>query len=525
MSNGKPKLVIAGPGAGKTHNMVESIIEALPRLSQAKYIAVITYTNAATSNIKRRLTQKIRMPENLFIGTIHAFMNRFIVIPYGSFSEENVGVEKRFIQCQLDHVFEQYKKDSGKTFSKEETGIIKSRIRKSLNKQGYVSFDQSLHIASISMTKKEIAELVANRLQYLFIDEFQDSNNKVFEVLEILRKQKKTDIYVVGDPEQYITSFDTNIRNYTRIPILKAASTNTYELSINQVNRRSSKKITAFLNNFNSRTYSNTKFQQTSHSGTEEEHDVTFIDEHTDTKPIIEWFISICEEIGIKENDRCIVAKKNDVVKRIESVLEGRLVSPNQNGSSTPLNAIKDTILASAQLTQPEFYIKHSCNSMKLRQFCVETMMALSDGRISNETSFIEFITQNFGIEIKPGIPIKINGLKFKLDNVDSKDYTLVGNIHQIKGLEAKAVLAIAKTEKELNLWLTTDQSVREAKRSNEDTDYPRIGYVAFSRAKDLLCIGCLEKVGNDTKELLSNLGVLLVAQNIQPEIDFKPLF
>jgi DNA helicase-2/ATP-dependent DNA helicase PcrA len=508
MPNPKPKLVIAGPGAGKTHNMVETIVKALSGLSSARYMAVITYTNSATNNIKTRLSKRINIPENLFIGTIHAFMNRFIVIPFGSFSEEEVANEKRFIQCQLSHVFEEYKKLSGKIFSKEQAGIVKANIRKRLNKQGYISFDQTLNIAAKSMTKKAIANLVANRIQYLFIDEFQDTNNKVFEVIETLRKNRKTIIYIVGDPEQYITSFDSSIKNYTRIPILRAANTNVYELSINKINRRCSKKITNFLNNFNGRKYKGDKFQQIPFRDYEGS-DITFIDEHSDTKPIIENFIRICEDLEIKENDRCIVAKKNDVIKRIKNVLNGRSVSPNQNGALSPLNAIKDAILSSTQLKQNEFLEKHDCDKMKLRQYCFETMIALSQGEITNETSFLEYIAKNLGIEVKQGIPIKINGLKLRIKTIESNQYTLVGNIHQVKGLEAKAVLAIAKTETELKLWLMINQNNREEKRGKEDTDYPRIGYVAFSRAEDLLCIGCLEPISNETKESLKRLDVV----------------
>ena len=521
MPNPKPKLVIAGPGAGKTHNMVETIIDALSGLSSARYMAVITYTNSATNNIKTRLSKKINIPENLFIGTIHSFMNRFIVIPFGSFSEEEVADEKRFIQCQLSHVFEEYKKLSGKTFSKEQVGIVKANIRKRLNKQGYISFDQTLNIAAKSMTKKAIANLVANRIQYLFIDEFQDTNNKVFEVIEILRKIKRTTIYIVGDPEQYITSFDSSIKNYTRIPILRAANTNVYDLSVNNINRRCSKKIINFLNNFNGREYKEEVFEQTPYRDYEGT-DVTFIEEHSDTKPIIENFIKICEDLEIEENDRCIIAKKNDVIKRIESVLDGRSVSPNQNGALSPLNAIKDAILSSARLKQTEFLEKHDCDGMKLRQYCFETMIALSQGEITNETSFIEYITENFGVEVKQGIPIKINGLKLRIKTIESNEYTLVGNIHQVKGLEAKAVLAIAKTEDELKLWLMINQNNREKKRGREDTDYPRIGYVAFSRAEDLLCIGCLEPISNETKESLKRLDVVILEEKDGPESSVK---
>ena len=86
-----------------------------------------------------------------------------------------------------------------------------------------------------------------------------------------------------------------------------------------------------------------------------------------------------------------------------------------------------------------------------------------------------------------------------------------VSTIHTIKGLEADAVLAIAKTEAELLLWLETDHSIRDAYRDGEKTDYPRLGYVAFSRARKLLGIACLERISAETIQQLEELGVSVI--------------
>lgn len=59
MNAPKPKLVIAGPGAGKTHGMVDEIIAALLDLEPNRHMAIVTYTNSATNNIKRRLGERI----------------------------------------------------------------------------------------------------------------------------------------------------------------------------------------------------------------------------------------------------------------------------------------------------------------------------------------------------------------------------------------------------------------------------------------------------------------------------------
>ena len=87
----------------------------------------------------------------------------------------------------------------------------------------------------------------------------------------------------------------------------------------------------------------------------------------------------------------------------------------------------------------------------------------------------------------------------------------MVSNIHRFKGLEVDAVLAVAKTEKELKLRLETDTAIRDAHNEKATSDYPRLGYVAFSRARKILCIACLESIKQDTKEKLKSLNVDII--------------
>ena len=50
-------------------------------------------------------------------------------------------------------------------------------------------------------------DLIAERIAYLFVDEFQDTDIGMFEVFEHFHKAEKTRLYVVGDSEQYVMSF------------------------------------------------------------------------------------------------------------------------------------------------------------------------------------------------------------------------------------------------------------------------------------------------------------------------------
>lgn len=79
-------------------------------------------------------------------------------------------------------------------------------------------------------------------------------------------------------------------------------------------------------------------------------------------------------------------------------------------------------------------------------------------------------------------------------------------SIHKAKGHEAEAVLVLAKSLTELNSWLTTDFVVRKAAK----VDTHRVGYVAFTRPRELLSIACLQQLDGPTNELLGNLGVIL---------------
>lgn len=522
-------MIIAGPGAGKTHNMVASIIATLPKLSPCRYLAVITYTNSATNNIMSRLSKKISIPENLFVGTMHAFLNRFIVIPYSSFINEPIKQEKLFMQCGLDDVVVHVQKikaadakkkltqivEKAKDKKPQDIAILKAAIRKRLNALGYITFDQTLSIAAACISNDAICKIISNRLQYLFVDEFQDSGNLVYNIFESIRKQSKTEIYCVGDPEQYIQSFDSSIRSFLNIPILKASTSKGYDIQINNLNFRSTAKIVNFLNQFNGRTFGAAKFEQKAVSKTadpiieaEKAEEIYFIKTSGAVKSIIDDFNRICERLSISAGNRCIISKKKDMIQRIVAALNNKYKDPKKTTSILPLKAIQDTLLTTLKMNLTEFCDYYKTDVNLIRKHAIAIFKAIRSGEITNENSYGIFVTEKLKLSMKAGLPVKIGNLKFDFNHAIVDDVITVSTIHTIKGLESEAVLTIAKTEEELLLWLETDHNVRDQKRTNETTDYPRLGYVAFSRAERLLCISCYEAVTDHTLEKLQNLGV-----------------
>lgn len=506
----KPKLIIAGPGAGKTFDMVQAILNKLRHLSPARYMVVITYTNSATENIKKRLAKEIIAPPNLFIGTIHSFLNRFLVIPFSSLHDSSIGQEKLFLQCQTDDVFESYQKSHRKKLTVKQAAYVKAQIKKNLNEKGYISFDQTVALARECVSNDKILEVLSNRIQYLFIDEFQDTNNAIFAIIDNIRKKKKTRIYCVGDPEQFIQSFDIKSKSFANIPILKTLERSTFEITFNASNHRSSERIVDFINNFNSREINGQTFKQVSCTGIIGEK-VRFILAFGNIKTILPYFDQLCTSVGISQSSRCLIAKKNDIVKRIVAALDNNYSPPGKRSIVSPIKSIVDTLLSTLDMNQKEFCSTYNANPLTLRKHAVAILKALQNQVIWDENTFGNFVVQNLKLTLKPGIPVKIENIRIYFQENVRAERCTVSNIHTIKGLESDAVLAIAKNEKELLLWIERDRQIREAYRGKEETDYPRLGYVAFSRAKKLLCMACLEQVSTETRSKLTALGVEII--------------
>jgi DNA helicase-2/ATP-dependent DNA helicase PcrA len=77
--------VSAGPGAGKTHwliNHIKNVLYTSSRLYKTRKIACITYTNIAVETILKRLGSS---SDRVEVSTIHSFLYKHIVKPYVKF--------------------------------------------------------------------------------------------------------------------------------------------------------------------------------------------------------------------------------------------------------------------------------------------------------------------------------------------------------------------------------------------------------------------------------------------------------
>jgi DNA helicase II / ATP-dependent DNA helicase PcrA len=75
--------VLAGPGSGKTKVLTAKIARLLAEdVKEPRGIACVTYSSECARELVRRLGRLgVRSSNNLFIGTVHSFCLKNVVIP------------------------------------------------------------------------------------------------------------------------------------------------------------------------------------------------------------------------------------------------------------------------------------------------------------------------------------------------------------------------------------------------------------------------------------------------------------
>lgn len=191
-------LLSGGAGCGKTYSLVQ-VLQHISGLYPNAQIACVTYTNAAALEIKNRANIK-----NLRVSTIHDFLWDMIV----QFQKEAKITLLELInnpECSIKNP----NSDSPyqNTF---ENGIqYKEYLRID---RGEISHDEVLVLAN-DMFKKypRLCDLLIDKFQFIFVDEYQDTSPLVIEILlEFIKQRKKKNIIgFFGDAMQSI--YETGI--------------------------------------------------------------------------------------------------------------------------------------------------------------------------------------------------------------------------------------------------------------------------------------------------------------------------
>ncbi|PKK97579.1 MAG: hypothetical protein CVV58_00525 [Tenericutes bacterium HGW-Tenericutes-3] len=271
-SNERFLFLLASAGSGKTRVIIERIKYLIGKGVNPRKMLAITFTRKAAHEMRDRANN-----QEINIHTFHQFC-------YIRLSE----LKQKTIQI-VDEDALPFSRTEILEISKYKNSIYQISKPKGydayqdyLNKQDLKDFDDLLlDYYYILKTKKNVMDF-----EYIFIDEFQDTNNLQYQVLKLLINGK-TSVLAVGDPDQSIYQFrGANSKIIYRY--IKDYQAKLYSLTINY---RSSQTIITHANRLIKR--NNRRYQKQLIPNDESKHPVY----HLRFSSVIEETLSLIELI------------------------------------------------------------------------------------------------------------------------------------------------------------------------------------------------------------------------------------
>ena len=224
-----PVLILAGAGTGKTRTVISRLVNMLRQGVYPSEILAVTFTNKAAIEMIERIVQMIPKDEakEMMVCTFHSlcvrilrrdiekigYKNNFTIYT----ASDQLGLVRKLISRHsakdesLDHnsaiSLIGRSKNKGIPVSDKE-GTLIGEIEKSYNNElkllNAVDFDDLL-ILAVKLLKEDssIKNFWSDRFKFITVDEFQDTNHKQMELIQLLSGSEQN-VCVVGDDDQSI---------------------------------------------------------------------------------------------------------------------------------------------------------------------------------------------------------------------------------------------------------------------------------------------------------------------------------
>ena len=236
-----PMLVLAGPGSGKTHLLVERIrIMIEDGHIPPENILVITFSKKAARQMQARFERRVEERSYpVTCGTFHAVfyhilrehnpnLNRLITeeeqrkfialsaekcaLSSELFTkDENIGHIIGMIGAYKNFGTDMFKRnDSAKIMTEDERKefeMLLSEYDRLCKENGVLDFDDMILLCHRLLKKHEmVLRKWQKKFRYFLVDEFQDINDLQYEVLRLLAGDSMN-VFAVGDDDQSIYAF------------------------------------------------------------------------------------------------------------------------------------------------------------------------------------------------------------------------------------------------------------------------------------------------------------------------------
>lgn len=242
-----PVLILAGAGSGKTRVLTHRAAYLIEEKGVNPYhIMAITFTNKAAGEMRERIDDIVGYgSESIWVSTFHSacvrILRRFInrigyetnFTIYDSDDQKQLMKDickrldintklykERFFLNRISHAKDElvsasvFQSQSGGSYESQLVARVYLEYQQMLQKNNALDFDDLImKTVELFRSDREVLDYYQERLRYLMVDEYQDTNTAQFELVRLLAS-KYENLCVVGDDDQSIYKFrGANIGN------------------------------------------------------------------------------------------------------------------------------------------------------------------------------------------------------------------------------------------------------------------------------------------------------------------------
>ncbi|MCB0328936.1 MAG: UvrD-helicase domain-containing protein [Bdellovibrionales bacterium] len=234
-----PILILAGAGSGKTRVLTHRIAHLIDYYGvPPQAILAVTFTNKAAEEMKRRLTGLLGDKGNrVWASTFHSLGLRILRrhAHHLGYSNDFVVYDQQDAKALLKEISKELKVDDSKypipflqrsiesaknkcllpdeyskqlaNYAESIVGDVYDRYQRTLLKNNAMDFsDLLLNPLLLLSQNKEVLARYQNDLQFVLVDEFQDTNEIQYKLIRLLAAPQNN-LFVVGDDDQSIYAF------------------------------------------------------------------------------------------------------------------------------------------------------------------------------------------------------------------------------------------------------------------------------------------------------------------------------
>ena len=235
-------LILAGAGSGKTRTITYRIAHMIENVGISPYsILAVTFTNKAAKEMRERVEELVGdIAKACTISTFHSFGMRLLrmyakevgynsnftiydtddqkrmvkaILKGQNLSLNGVKLTERDIVSMISKIKEEIKTLDEYSVMNKQIVEVYDKYNRVLLESNAMDFSDILLNTYKLLQKPEILEKVQNKYKYIMIDEYQDTNNLQYKIIDLIAR-KSSNLCVVGDENQSIYGFrGANILN------------------------------------------------------------------------------------------------------------------------------------------------------------------------------------------------------------------------------------------------------------------------------------------------------------------------